>query len=207
MKKTLNPQMYLLHMMLSAVYFCKLHLHHSYGSNQATNIVTGHPAGLFFSLPVSQEYRRGNRNGVVSSGCSFIEQPEILAIFGVMPLCLERKKGTVCRAGLDTRVQTKCFVAELLSREQKVARTVAVSFPLHQTDPFFSRPSGRPSLQLLNPCTRGEMRRPQLQVTGKNKKEKKPFQYQAPVLNHQYMFDETWSSVVKLSMPDLFRCV
>lgn len=37
MKKTLNPQMYLLHMqqkvMLSAVYFCKLHLHHSYGSN------------------------------------------------------------------------------------------------------------------------------------------------------------------------------
>lgn len=38
MKKTLNPQMYLLHItqqkvMLSAVYFCKLHLHHSYGSN------------------------------------------------------------------------------------------------------------------------------------------------------------------------------
>lgn len=37
MKKTLNPQMYQLHMqqkvMLSAVYFCKLHLHHSYGSN------------------------------------------------------------------------------------------------------------------------------------------------------------------------------
>lgn len=56
-----------------------------------------------------------------------------------MPLCLvfERKKGTVCRAGLDRRVQSKCFVAELLSREQKVAHIVVVSFPLHQIKIFF----------------------------------------------------------------------
>lgn len=56
-----------------------------------------------------------------------------------MPLCLvfERKEGTVCRAGLDRRVQSKCFVAELLSREQKVAHIVVVSFPLHQIKTFF----------------------------------------------------------------------
>lgn len=74
-----------------------------------------------------------------SRGFSFIEQPEILDIFGVMPLCLvfEGKKGTVCRAGLDRRVQSKCFVAELLSREQKVARIVAVSFLLHQINLLF----------------------------------------------------------------------
>lgn len=76
---------------------------------------------------------------------------------------------------------------------------------------FFSSPSGRPSLQLLNPCTRGEMRRPQLQVTGKNEKEKKsPFS-----TRHRFWITSTRlikpavlrSSVVKLSMPDLFRCV
>lgn len=56
-----------------------------------------------------------------------------------MPLCLvfQRKKGTVCRAGLERRVQLKCFVAELLSREQKVAHTVVVSFLLHQIKIFF----------------------------------------------------------------------
>lgn len=57
-----------------------------------------------------------------------------------MPLCLvfEGKKGTVCEAGLHRRVQLKCFVAELLSREQKVAHIVVVSFPLHQIKTFFS---------------------------------------------------------------------
>lgn len=74
-----------------------------------------------------------------------------------MPLCLvfERKEGTVCRAGLDRRVQSKCFVAELLSREQKVAHIVVVSFPLHQIKTFFFFFfSGRPGLQLLNPSRR-----------------------------------------------------
>lgn len=64
----------------------------------------------------------------------------MLAIFGVMPLCLvleKKKKGTVCRAGLHRRVQSKCFVAELLSGEQKVAHIVVVSFPLHQIEIFF----------------------------------------------------------------------
>lgn len=56
-----------------------------------------------------------------------------------MPLCwvFERKKGTVCRAGLDRRVQSKCLVAELLSREQKVAHNVVVSFLLHQIETSF----------------------------------------------------------------------
>lgn len=74
-----------------------------------------------------------------------------------MPLCrvFERKKGTVCRAGLDRRVQSKCLVAELLSREQKVAHNVVVSFLLHQIETlffFFSFSLG--GLQLLNPCRR-----------------------------------------------------
>lgn len=50
---------------------------------------------------------------------------------------LRERKGTVCRAGLDTRVQSKCLVAELLSWEQKVAHIVVVSFPLHQIKTFF----------------------------------------------------------------------
>lgn len=84
-----------------------------------------------------------------------------------MPLCLvfERKEGTVCRAGLDRRVQSKCFVAELLSREQKVAHIVVVSFPLHQIKTFFfffflweAGPAAP------EPKQAGEMRRLQLQV-------------------------------------------
>lgn len=55
-------------------------------------------------------------------GYSCVE-PEILAIFGVIPLCLlfDRKKGTVCRAGLDRRVQSKCLVAELLEGAESSA--------------------------------------------------------------------------------------
>lgn len=81
-----------------------------------------------------------------------------------MPLCLvfERKKGTVCRAGLDRRVQSKCFVAELLSREQKVAHIVVVSFPLHQIKTFFFLWEAGPAAP--EPMQAGEMRRLQLRV-------------------------------------------
>ena len=83
---------------------------------------------------------------------------------------LRERKGTVCRAGLDRRVQSKCLVAELLSREQKVAHIVVVSFPLHQIKTFFFCFSGRPGPQLLNPCRRVKMRRLQLQVKKKQTK-------------------------------------
>ena len=87
---------------------------------------------------------------------------------------LRERKGTVCRAGLDRRVQSKCLVAELLSREQKVAHIVVVSFPLHQIKTFFFFCfSGRPGPQLLNPCRRVKMRRLQLQVKKKRTKSTK----------------------------------
>lgn len=89
-----------------------------------------------------------------------------------MPLCLvfEGKKGTVCRAGLDRRVQLKCLVAELLSGEQKVAHIVVVSFPLHQIKPlfFFSLWEAGPAAP--EPMQAGEVRRLQLQVKKKKKK-------------------------------------
>lgn len=101
---------------------------------------------------------------------SFIEQPEILAIFGVMPLCsvFQRKKGTVCRAGLHRRVQSKCFVAELLSREQKVAHIVVVSFPLHQIKTFFFLWEAGPAAPEARQAH--EIRCLQLQVEKKKKK-------------------------------------
>lgn len=98
-----------------------------------------------------------------------------------MPLCwvFERKKGTVCRAGLDRRVQSKCLVAELLSREQKVAHNVVVSFLLHQIKPFFFFFSGRPAAP--EPMQAGEMRRLQREVKKKKEtkitKTKKKIQY------------------------------
>lgn len=42
------------------------------------------------------------------------------------------------KEGTLDRVQSKCLVAELLSREQSVACSVVVSFPLHQIKIFFS---------------------------------------------------------------------
>lgn len=130
-------------------------------------------------------------------GVLLIEQPEILAIFGVMPLCLvfDRKKGTVCRAGLDRRVQSKCFVAELLSREQKVAHIVVVSFPLHQIKTFFfllweARPAAPEPMQA------SEMRRLQLQVK-KKKRQKNPGISVLDILKtSSYRHNEIWSFVV-----------
>lgn len=130
-------------------------------------------------------------------GVLLIEQPEILAIFGVMPLCLvfDRKKGTVCRAGLDRRVQSKCFVAELLSREQKVAHIVVVSFPLHQIKTFFFF-SGRPGLQLLNPCRQVKWDVCSCKLK-KKKRQKNPGISVLDILKtSSYRHNEIWSFVV-----------
>lgn len=100
-------------------------------------------------------------------GYSCVE-PEILAIFGVIPLCLlfDRKKGTVCRAGLDRRVQSKCLVAELLEGAESSAHCCGF-FSVTSDKNLFLVWEATPAAP--EPMQAGEMKRLQLHEEKKKK--------------------------------------